>query len=261
MTKILEGKVAIVTGAGRGIGRAIAQAYAEEGAQVAVVSKTRTTVDEVVAAIESKGGSALGITCDVGKRTQIEAAVAQTVARFGGVDILVNNAQGFGTEAKPTSANPETPLESFGEAEWDWVVNTGLKATLYSMQACFPHMKARGGGRIINFGSMRGIIATPYTAAYNVTKEATRALSRTAAKEWGQFGINVNIINPVIATDSYFADLPTPESRRQFENTVPIRRVGTPQDCARVAVYLAGPDSAIFTGVTFPVDGGLDSRP
>lgn len=258
---ILDGKVAIVTGSGRGIGRAIAEEYATEGAKVVVASRTAGTVDEVVDGIRARGGEATGICCNVGEAGQIRDMVARTVATYGGVDILVNNAQGFGTRTNPMSANPGTPTELVSEEEWDWVFDTGFKATLRAMQAAFPHMKARGGGRIINFGSMRGLISTPNTAAYNVTKEAVRSLSRTTANEWGQYGIRVNVINPVIATDAYNTDLPTPEIREQFAQTIPLRYAGMPRDAARVAVFLAGPDSAYITGMSFTVDGGLVSMP
>lgn len=257
---ILKDKVAIVTGAGRGIGRAIAEEFAAEGAKVVVASRTRKTVDEAVAAITASGGTAFGITCDMGDGEQVRAMVAQAAAHFGGVDILVNNAQGFGTKAEPRGVNPPTPLEEFSEAEWDWVFATGLKGTLIAMQAAFPHMKAAGGGAVINFGSMRGTIATPHTAAYNATKEAIRALSRTAANEWGQYGIRVNVINPVIETDAYREDVP-PDARDAFTATIPLRFIGQPSDAARVAVFLAGPDSRYLTGQTLYTDGGLVSMP
>jgi NAD(P)-dependent dehydrogenase (short-subunit alcohol dehydrogenase family) len=215
----------------------------------------------VVEKIRASGGDAIGITCDVSERSAIRDVVAKTVEAYGGVDILVNAAQSFGTKRNPQLKNPGTPLELVDDEEWDRVFDTGLKGTLYAMQAAFPHMKARGGGRIINFGSMRGIISTPMTVAYNATKEAIRGLSRTAANEWGQYGITVNVINPVIETDAYRADLPTPAVRQQFEDTIPVRRIGQPRDCARVAVFIAGPDASYMTGLTFAVDGGLTSRP
>jgi NAD(P)-dependent dehydrogenase (short-subunit alcohol dehydrogenase family) len=258
---ILKDKVAIVTGAGRGIGRAIAEEFAAEGAKVVVASRTTKTVDEVVAAIKAKGGDAIGITCNVGEPDEVRAMVAKAAKHFGGVDILVNNAQGFGTKAVPRGVNPPTPLENFPEDEWDWVLATGLKASLIAMQSVFPHMKARGGGAIINFGSMRGIISTPHTAAYNVAKEAIRSLSRTAANEWGQYGIRTNVINPVIETDAYREDIPTDEARKAFAASIPVRFAGQPVDAARVAVFLAGPDSRYLTGLTIHTDGGLVSIP
>ena len=261
MAGILNNKVAIVTGASRGIGRSIAGEFAREGAKVVVASRTAASVEQAAEEICAEGGEAIGIACDMGSAEQISAMVAEAARHFGGIDILVNNAHGFGTRDAPARSNPPTPLEDFSDAEWDWVFDSGLKGTLYAMQQAFPHMKAGGGGSIINFGSMRGTIATPYTAAYNAAKEAIRALSRTAAAEWGQHGIRVNVINPVIATDSYYDDVPTEEARQAFESTIPLRFMGQPQDAARVAVFLAGPDSRYLTAQTLYVDGGLVSIP
>lgn len=261
MSGALSGKVAIVTGAGRGIGRGIAEEFAAEGARVVVASRTAHSVDDVATAITAAGGEAIGITCDMGDKAQVQAMVAQAAARFGRIDVLVNNAQGFGTRAQPMGANPPIPLEDFTHEEWDWVYQTGFTGTLTAMQAAFPHMKRNGGGAIINFGSMRGTISTPFTAAYNVTKEAIRALSRTAANEWGKHGIRVNVINPVIATDAYFNDVSTPDARAAFEQTIPVGFMGVPHDVARLAVFLAGADARYLTGQTIYADGGLVSLP
>lgn len=259
---ILEGKVAIVTGASRGIGRAIAEEYAREGAHVAVTSRTQASVDAVVAGIRAEGGEAIGIACDVGSPEQIAAMVERTLAAYGGVDILVNNAQGFGTRDNPSTANRATPLQDFTDAEWDWIFDSGVKATLKTMQAAFPHMKARGGGSIINFGSRRGIVAPADSAAYNANKEAIRGLSRTATNAWGRYGIRCNVINPVIETDAARGEFAkAPGSREKTERAIPLRRWGQPRDCARIAVYLAGPDSDYLTGMTFMADGGLTALP
>jgi NAD(P)-dependent dehydrogenase (short-subunit alcohol dehydrogenase family) len=259
---LLDGKVAIVTGAGRGIGRAIAEEYAAEGARVAVASRTTSTVDEVVAAIRGAGGEAIGITCDVGEAAQIRAMVERTVSEYGTVDILVNNAQAFGTRAAPLTTNATTPLEDLDEDEWDWVFETGVKATLRAMQAVFPYMKAAGAGRIVNFGSRRGVMCNPESASYNCNKEAIRALTRTGSNAWGQYGINVNVINPVIETDSARGVFEqSPGIRERTEQQIPLRRWGQPHDCARVAVFLAGPDASYLTGMTFMVEGGLTTLP
>jgi NAD(P)-dependent dehydrogenase (short-subunit alcohol dehydrogenase family) len=260
MAGILAGKVAIVTGAGRGIGRAIALEYAAEGAKVSVASRTAKSVNEVVNTIRANNGEALALTCDVGDKAAIEDMIARTVAAYGGIDILVNNAQGFGTRANPQPKNNVTPLEEYSDEEWDWVFNTGFKGTYYAMKSAFPYLKASRGS-VINFGSHRGIISTPFTGAYNVTKEAIRSLSRTAANEWGQYGIRVNVINPIIETDAYREDLPTAQLRQQFEQTIPLRHIGQPTEAARAAVFLAGPDSRYITGSMLTVDGGVTSRP
>jgi NAD(P)-dependent dehydrogenase (short-subunit alcohol dehydrogenase family) len=261
MTGILAGKVAIVTGAGRGIGRAIAEQFAGEGAKVVVSSRSPGNVEETVTAIRAAGGEAIGVTCDVSERADVARTIAAAVDSWGGIDILVNNAQSFGTRASPERKSLDSPVESVTEEEWDWVYATGLKGTLYAMQAAFPHMKARGGGSIINFGTGRGIMSTPMTSAYNATKEAVRSLSRTAANEWGVHNIRVNVINPAIDTDAFRADIPTEEERRAVEAMIPLRRIGVPREAARVAVFLAGPDSSYLTGMLFTVDGGLTSQP
>ena len=259
---VLNGQVAIVTGAGRGIGKAIAIEYAAEGAHVAVSSRSSASVDAVVASITDAGGSATGIVCDVGDRDSIYRMVDRTVEHFGGVDILVNNAQSFGTRSNPSTDAPVGSLETLSEEEFDWTFETGAKATLRAMQAVFPSMKERGGGRIINFGSRRGIVSHPESPAYNATKEAIRSLTRTAAVSWGKYGIRANVINPIIETDSARSDFEQhPGLRERALKQIPLRYWGQPHDCARIAVFLAGPDSAYLSGMTFYAEGGTTTLP
>ncbi|MCU4186792.1 SDR family oxidoreductase [Acidiferrimicrobium sp. IK] len=258
----LTGKVAIVTGAGRGIGRAIALAYGEEGASVVVASRSRITVEKVAGEIAERGGVSLGVTVDVGERSRVDAMVEETVAAFGALHILVNNAQGFGTAERPEGSPGYIPLESFPEDVWDHTVQTGLKGTLYGMQAAFPHMRGRGG-KILNFGSGNGIAALKGSAAYNSTKEAIRTLSRTAAGEWGKYNICVNTIVPTMATDAataFFESRPGIEEKLVAQ--IPLRRMGDPaRDIGPLAVFLASSDSDFITGQTINVDGGQISRP
>jgi NAD(P)-dependent dehydrogenase (short-subunit alcohol dehydrogenase family) len=201
MTK-LAGKVAIVTGAGRGVGKGIAIRLAKEGARVVVASHSRDTVDQVVQTIDSAGGSAIGVAVNVGSREQVNRMVACASEAFGQVDILVNNAQSYGLPGSSDIYPCVTPLEQLSEAAWDNTYQTGLKGTLYGMWGVFPGMGDRHWGRIINLGSRMGVVSTPGLAAYNCTKEAIRSLTRTAAREWAKHGITVNCINPVIATDA-----------------------------------------------------------
>jgi NAD(P)-dependent dehydrogenase (short-subunit alcohol dehydrogenase family) len=210
----LQGRVAIVTGAGRGIGRGIALEYALEGASVVVASRSPDTVDSVVAEIHQAGGTACGAVCDVGYPEQIHEMVDAAVARYGTVDILVNNAQSFGSADSPAGSPTDRDLETFPLDEWDWMFQTGVKATLSAMQAVFPHMKRAGAGKIINFGSRIGIVCRPHAAAYAANKEAIRALTRVAANEWGRHQINVNVINPSAATP---AGSPISMNTRRYE--------------------------------------------
>lgn len=263
MGNALKGKVAIITGASRGIGRGIALAYGKEGATVVVVSRGQQGVDQVVSEIEAEGGKATGIVCNVADRDAIYRTVARTAELQGRIDILVNNAQGCGSAANPAGSTVLRPLEELPEDEWDYNFVTGATGSLRFMQAAFPYLKASGTGRIINFGSMWGQLGYEGAAAYNATKEAIRALSRTAAREWGKHGITVNVINPVIYTDlmaNY--EKAAPEAVQAMIAQIPMRRVGDPlQDAGRVAVFIAGPDAAYLTGMTFQVDGGFFMAP
>lgn len=258
----LDEKVAVVTGAGRGIGRAIALEYAREGARVVVASRTPSTVESVVAEIEANGGTALGVTVDVSERHQIERMIAETVEHFGRLDILVNNAQGFGTKAEPAGSPGFIALEDFPEDTWDFTFESGLKASLFAMQAAFPHMRERGG-KIINFGSGNGIGAMKGTAAYNATKEAIRSLTRTAAAEWGKYDIHVNVIIPTMVTDSAESFFEArPGIREKLAQQIPLRRFGdVGRDIGPVAVFLACSDSDFVTGQAIHVDGGQILRP
>jgi NAD(P)-dependent dehydrogenase (short-subunit alcohol dehydrogenase family) len=263
MTKPLQGKVAIVTGSTRGIGRAIAIAYGQAGAKVAVASRTASRVDEVVKEIRASGGEAVGITCDVGRRADVFGMVDKTVAAFGGVDILVNNAQSFGTPANVKNAASYVPLEETDEGEWEYTFRTGATATLWAMKAAFPYLKATGHGRVLNLGSSAGQKGLEGLVCYNATKEAIRAVTRTAAREWGQHGITVNVINPMSETDTLAAwREEQPENFVALAASIPMRRVGeASKDVAPLMVFLAGEGAGYITGMTFMVEGGVNMYP
>ncbi|MBN9080227.1 MAG: 3-oxoacyl-ACP reductase [Rhizobiales bacterium 62-17] len=236
----LNGKVAIVTGASRGIGRAAAKLLAAEGAEVAVLSRTSEGVDRVVADIVEAGGTALGVVCDISDANQIKAAVDKVVAAYGGIDILVNNA-----------FDPSAPFSSIIDLSIEQLqrnFDVGPIAYLRTMQACYPYLKASGDGRIINFGSMAGIVGLTGYGPYNMAKEAVRALTRVAAREWGADKITVNNVLPIANTWGT-DEIPPPNNA--------LGRFGSAEeDIAPVVLFLASKDAQFLTGYSLTPDGG-----
>jgi NAD(P)-dependent dehydrogenase (short-subunit alcohol dehydrogenase family) len=249
---LLAGKVAIVTGAARGIGRGEATALAKEGAAVAVVDLLAEGASDTAEQIELAGGRAIALTCDVRVRSQVEQTVAAVVDAFGTVDILVNNAQ--------IIPNP-TPLELYTEAQLRDAYESGLLGTFHFMQVCFPILKAKGAGRIINTASASGHgTSVSGFSGYGAAKEAIRSLTKAAAREWGPHNINVNAISPSALSPGAAAAYSTPEAQAELLKAIgmPIARWSDPeQDVGRTVVFLAGPDSRQITGCTISVDGGL----
>jgi NAD(P)-dependent dehydrogenase (short-subunit alcohol dehydrogenase family) len=258
----MTGKVAIITGAGRGIGRAVALTYGRAGAKVVVASRTQATVDAVADEIKREGGTALGVRCDVGRRDEVFRTAALAAETFGTIDVLVNNAQAFGPASKPSNTWILQPLETFDEDDWEHTYRTGLMATLWGMKAVFPHMKGHGG-KIINMSSMAGQIGIAGAAAYNATKEGVRALTRTAAREWGKYKINVNVVSPSVWTDGLDEfDKKNPEFIKASLANIPLGRYGDPiKDMGPLAIFLGSSDSDYITGMTFMLDGGLFMSP
>jgi NAD(P)-dependent dehydrogenase (short-subunit alcohol dehydrogenase family) len=244
----LRDRVAAVTGAGQGIGHGIARAFAREGARVMVGELMAHRVERTVAEIRDAGGTASGLTVDVGIRADVEQLIGGAVAQFGRLDVLVNNAQGL---------IPRVPLEDVTDEQFDHVFRTGAKATLWAMQAAFPHMR-EGGGRIINLISLAAERGDPGLAPYNAAKLAILALTRTAAREWGKHNILVNCIAPAAWSKrgQEYAQR-DPERFQRLLAERPIGRMGDPlEDIAPVAVFLASDESRYLTGHTLYADGG-----
>ena len=245
----LDGKVAFLTGAGRGVGAGIAVALAKAGATIGLFGRTRKTLEQTSAKITELGASSLVCVGDTGVRTDVDRAVAEVQARFGPIWALVNNA--YSAE--------RTFVEDITDDILDGALRGCIHGSLYTMQACFPPMKEQGG-RIINFGSGGATMGLPELGAYNIAKEGVRGLTKTAAASWGQYGITVNTICPLAASDAYrswFEDMIDDEGRRKHLEGIPMRRLGDPEkDVGALVVFLAGPGGGYITSRTLHVDGG-----
>ena len=246
---ILHDKTAIVTGAGQGIGRGIALAFAKEGAAVAVAGRTESKLVETVKLIEEAGGRALAILCDVSRAEDITHTVERTAAAFGGIDILVNNAYD----------GVLGPLLSVDDESFMRGIVAGPLATFRFMRACHPHMKGRGGGDIVNLATSAAVRwdARNY-GPYAVAKQGIRALTRAAACEWGTDGIRVISIAPHARSPSLARWIDAhPSEAEDFFRTIPLGRIGDCElDIGRAVVALIGPAMRYLTGATVPLDGG-----
>ncbi len=249
---ILDGRVAIVTGGARGVGRGISTALAKEGASIVMAEIDTDTGPATEKELRELGAKATWVECDVGRREQAEATVARTVELYGGVDVLVNCA---------TGARPDTAFRTFLEHTDDQVelqLSVEVWGSFFFMQTCHPYLRASHAGRVINICSMAGTERVPGFMIYGAAKEALRAMSGVAAREWGPDGINVNVICPTAATESTnrFREEQPDLAAASLAN-VPLGRFGDCEsDIGRVTVFLAGPDSAFMTGQTLWVDGG-----
>jgi 3-oxoacyl-[acyl-carrier protein] reductase len=244
----LSGKVAIVTGAASGFGAEIARVYAAEGAKVTVAD---LNADGANAIADDLRDSAMAVTCDVSERGDVERCVKQTLERFGGIDIVVNNA-GF------THRNQS--MLDVDETTFDRVFAVNVKSIYHMTLAAVPVMRAKHNGVILNVGSTAGIRPRPGLTWYNASKGAVNLLSKSMALELAPDGIRVNAICPVIGETGMlelFMGVPdTPENRAKFVATIPLGRMSRPRDIATVALFLASDEAEFLTGMEFPVDGG-----
>jgi NAD(P)-dependent dehydrogenase (short-subunit alcohol dehydrogenase family) len=242
----LDGKVAIVTGGGQGLGAATATLFAQEGASVAVVDRNEETSRAVAEAINGSDGRALAVTCDVRHRDQVDACIGATVDAFGPVDVLVQYAQ---------IISIEIPFEDCSEEVFDDSWRSGCLGSIFFMQGCFPYLKERSG-RIVNVASGAAFEMTEQLAAYSMAKQAIRSITRTAAKEWGRYGITVNAICPLAMTPAMSIwERDFPDHFEGMVDHVPLRRVGEPVDIARHVLSIVT-DLDYCTGMTFMIDGG-----
>jgi len=246
----LEGRVAVVTGAGRGIGRGVARRLAREGAAVVVAELDPESGARCAHELTNElGARALYLHTDVGRKEDVLALIERSVTVLGGVDVLVNNAWGGGTTSR---------LEQKSDALMEHAFRVGLMSAFWSMQAAFPHMRAKRWGRIVNVCSLNGVNAHMYTAEYNTAKEALRALTRTAAREWARHGICANAICPAAVSVQYEAFArENPELAARLTQQNPMGRMGDPElDIAPAVAFLCSDDARYVTGNTLHVDGG-----
>jgi NAD(P)-dependent dehydrogenase (short-subunit alcohol dehydrogenase family) len=247
----LAGKVALVTGASKDMGAAIANLLAECGADVAVTARDEAMLEDVAAEIRAMGRKSVAIAADLRDFPRLPDIVSRTVTELGGLDILVNNAGGGDWSTYGWA------LRLTGE-QWDAMLDLNLKAPMFLSQAAAAVMKDRGGGRIINISSGAGSHASPRMSSYGAAKAGLENLSQTLAAEWAQFGIRVNVVIPGLidtanARQSTFA---TPEREEQFRKMMPLGRIGLPADIAAAVLYFASPASEWVTGTSLLVNGG-----
>ena len=249
----LEGKVAIVTGAGRGIGQQIAKKLAEQGAKVAVVDLKAEWCEETVGLVKAAGSEAIALGCNVAESAEVDATVKSVIAQFGTVDIMVNNA----------GITKDGLLMRMSDDDWDAVLNVNLKGTfLFTRAVSRPMMKNKAadgtsaGGSIINIASVVGIMGNAGQANYTASKGGVIALTKTTAKELGSRNVRCNAVAPGFI-QSKMTDVLPEDVKKAYMDTIPLKRFGTAEDIAKCVAFLAGPDAAYITGQIISVNGGM----
>jgi NAD(P)-dependent dehydrogenase (short-subunit alcohol dehydrogenase family) len=243
----LTNKIALVTGAGRGLGRGIAETLAQAGADVALVARSQNEIEEVAAYIRGLGRRALCLVADVRHSSQVDEVVREALAELGGIDILCNVA----------GMNRRKAIVEMTDEDWDTVVDTNLKSVFLVSRAVAPHMIARQRGKIINIASLNSVIAMENMAPYCASKGGVVQLTKAMAVEWARYRINVNAIGPgYFFTDMTATVFANPNRIAQIESRIPFGATGVPEDIAGAAVFLASEASDYMTGQVVYVDGG-----
>lgn len=248
MEKSFAGRVVVVTGASRGIGEALAEAFGAAGARVVLASRKLEGVEAVAAKIRAAGGEALAVACHTGCEADVQALMARAHEAFGGIDVLVNNA----------ATNPHFgPLLDAGESQWDKTFEVNLKGYVHAIRAAVPRMRERGGGAIVNVASVAGLVPHGGLGVYGVLKAAVLMLTRTLAVELAKDQIRVNAIAPgLIQTRFSEALWASPEANARALATIPQGRMGQPEDLTAAVLYLAGDGAKFTTGAVLVIDGG-----
>jgi NAD(P)-dependent dehydrogenase (short-subunit alcohol dehydrogenase family) len=250
----LASKVALITGGGTGIGRAMALAFAREGAKVAVAGRRVEKLQAVVAEVAGQGGEGLAILCDVAVAADVARAVRETADRFGALNVLVNNA----------GALSATTVEGIAEEEWDRIMRVNLKGPFLMSRAALPEFRKAGGGAIVNVGSILGLVAMKDRAAYCASKGGVTMLTKAMALDHAHEKVRVNCICPsIVETELVKGLFEANEQGRALKDarvaSIPLGRMGRPADVAELAVFLASEESSWLTGAAIPLDGGLSA--
>ena len=248
LSRSIEGKISLITGAANGMGRATAHLFADEGAQVAVVDVDAGGVETVVGEIADAGGTAKGWTLDLRDADAIQRVIDEVATHFGGLDILINNAG--------ISQHVQIDDEGY-EAVWDRLQDVLLRAHTRTIRAALPHLRNSDGGRIVNIASTEGLGATPHTSPYTAAKHGVIGLTRSMAVELGREGITVNCICPGPIRTAMTAAIPEDHKTIFAKRRVPLRRYAEPEEVAHGTLSLVLPASGYINGVALPVDGGM----
>lgn len=251
MTGVLDGRVAVVTGASRGIGRSIALALAAAGADVALAGRDVARLDAVAGQIRDSGRSALAVPTDVTDRARVDALVARTVDELGGLDIVVNN----------SGVVSSLPLLEVSDEEWDRVLDTNLRGVFLVTRAAGRHLVEQGSGKVVNIASNFAFKGVAGHAAYCASKAGVVAFTRAMAVEWARYGVQVNALAPGYVETDLNADVRAdPDAAERIVRSVPARRMGRADEFGPWVVLLASPASDYMTGETVTIDGGLTAR-
>lgn len=244
----LAGKTAVITGASKGIGEGIARALGQAGAKVVVSSRKQEAVEAIAAELRSEGIDALAVAANTGSADDLQRLAEKSLAHFGGVDILVNNA----------ATNPVFgPVEQTDAAAFDKIMEVNVKGPFELSKLLLPSMKARGGGSIINISSIGGISPEPMLGIYSVSKSALMMLTKVQAKEWGAYGIRANVICPGLIKTKFSQALWSNDAiLNHVLGQLPLARVGSAEEISGLALFLASDAAAYCTGAVFTADGG-----
>ena len=249
----LNGKIALVTGAAGGLGKAIAMTLAKEGAKIIIIDIQQQAINDTVSEIKSMGNECSGYVCDISDQFQVKKVVKESVNNWGKIDILVNNAGG--------ALNTKAKFEEVTEKDWDIVLNVNLKGAFFCCKEVIPHMKRQGGGRIVNISALAGrATASLAGVQYTSAKAGIGGLTRHLAKEFGKDNIYVNAVAPGITISGSRVkalwDAKSENEKKQVLNSIPLKRLGRPEDVANVVLFLASDEASYITGATIDSNGG-----